>query len=111
MTLTPLKTLKALLLILAAVFLLGLLIDVGLPFAMFIVTFAMGLAIVGPSRWLRWSIVFAIASAAIIAGASYLVPKLPKDSILIGTMTFSLAPLAPAFYLWLGYLARLREPQ
>ena len=98
------------LLVLAPVFFLGLLLEVGLPFAMILMTFTMGLAITGPSRWLRWSIVFVIASAALIASVNYLLPHLPKDGIVIAIITVGLVPLTPAFYLWLAYLAKPRVP-
>ncbi len=47
---------------------------------------------------------------AIIASAADLIPFLHEDGILAGAMAFGLAPLAPALYLWLAYLVRLREP-
>lgn len=100
------KTIKGLIQLLAAIFLLGLLLEIGFPFALVLMTYAMGLALAGPSRWHKWSIVFAIVTALIPAAAIYLWPKLPQDGILIGIIMFGLAPLLPAFYLWLAHQLR-----
>lgn len=105
------KIVKGLLLILATVFLLGLLIQGGLPFALLLMTFTVGLAITGVSRWLRWSIVFVIASAAIFMAAAYAQQHFPKDGIVLGTLIFGFAPLTPAFYFWLAHLSRPSKTQ
>ena len=102
------KSIKVLLQVLAIALLLGLVLEGGLPFAIILVTFTMGLAIAGPSRWLRWSIVFVIASAALIASVIFVQPHLPKGGVVAGVIAVGLIPLAPAFYLWLAYLVRLR---
>jgi hypothetical protein len=104
------KSIKALLQILAIALLFALVLEGGLPFTMILLTFAMGLAIARPSMWLRWSIVFVIASAALIASVIFVQPHLPKEGIVAGVITVGLLPLTPAFYLWLAYLVRLRAP-
>ncbi|MGW8394804.1 hypothetical protein [Pseudoduganella sp. HUAS MS19] len=102
------KAVKAVLPPLAAVFIMALLIETRLAIAAFLVTFFIGLAIAGPSRWLAWSVVFAAANICAMVVLHFLA-KLSIDGILAGLLGFGLLPLTPAFFLWLASLLRRRH--
>ena len=102
------KTIKILLLFLAAVFMLALLIETRLAIATFFVTFFIGWAIAGPARWLAWTVAFIVAGTAATVALYFLV-KLAGDGVLAGVAGFGLLPLTPAFLLWLASLLRLRH--
>lgn len=102
------KTIKILLLFLAAVFMLALLIETRLAVATFFVTFFIGWAIAGPARWLAWTVVFIVAGTAATVALYFLV-KLAGDGVLAGVAGFGLLPLTPAVLLWLASLLRRRH--
>ena len=102
------KAIKILLLLLAAIFMLALLIETRLAIATFFVTFFIGWAIAGPARWLAWTVVFIVAGTAATV-ALYLLVKLAGDGLLAGVAGFGILPLTPAFLLWLASLLRRRH--
>lgn len=102
------KTIKILLVFLAAVFMLALLIETRLAIAAFFVTFFIGWAIAGPARWLAWTVVFIVAGT-VATVALYFLVKLAGDWPLAGVAVFGLLPLTPAFLLWLASLLRRRH--
>jgi hypothetical protein len=102
------KSLKTLLLVLAAVFLLGLLIETRLAIATMLVTFFLGLAIAGPSKWLSLTVALVMTGVFAIT-AVYLLAAWSNGGILAGLIGFGILPLAPALFLWMACLIRRRN--
>lgn len=85
-------------------------LGVGLA-ALPIMTFAIGLAIVGPSKWLKWTGVFLLAAA--VSGVMFVKAAtiLPKDGVWLGIGLFGIVPLLPTLFLWLAVLVRGRKEE
>jgi hypothetical protein len=80
----------------------------GVVFTLTVITFAIGLAIAGPSKWIKWTTVFLLAAAVsglIFATAGTIIPK---DGVWLGLGLFGIVPLLPALFLWLAVLVRGR---
>lgn len=83
-------------------------LHLGVGFALPLLTFAIGLAIVGPSNWFKWVVAFLIVSALSVGAFSFVAAALPKDGVWIGVLSFGLFPLLPALFLWLANAMRKR---
>jgi hypothetical protein len=83
----------------------------GAVLALPIMTFSIGLAIVGPSKWIKWIAVFLIAAMA--SGAIFAIAKafIPMEGVWVGLALFGIVPLLPALFLWLAVLLRGREEE
>jgi hypothetical protein len=76
-----------------------------------VITFAIGLVIAGPSKWIQWTAVFFLAasvSGVIFATAGTIIPK---DGVWLGLGLFGIVPLLPALFLWLAVLVRGRKDE
>jgi hypothetical protein len=78
----------------------------GAALALPIMTFAIGLAIAGPSKWIKWIAVFFLAAA--VSGVIFATAKaiVPVDGVWVGLGLFGIVPLLPALFLWLAVLVR-----
>lgn len=81
----------------------------GMGFALPLLTFAIGLAIVGPSNWLKWVALFSVVAMLTVGAFSLAASILPKDGVWVGLFMFGLIPLLPAFFLWLANVMRRRQ--
>jgi peptidoglycan/LPS O-acetylase OafA/YrhL len=80
-------------------------------FALPIMTFSLGLAIAGPSNWIKWTAVFLLA--AMLSGVIFAlgVAIVPTDGVWLGLGLFGIVPLLPALLLWLAVLVRGRKDE
>jgi hypothetical protein len=81
----------------------------GAVLALPIITFSIGLAIVGPSKWIKWIAVFLLA--AMVSGGIFAIAMaiVPMEGMWVGLGLFGIVPLLPALFLWLAVLVSGRE--
>jgi hypothetical protein len=87
------------------------LLRLGMGIALPLLTFGVGLAVVGPSKWAKWTGAFLLVAAisgVVLAAATAI---LPKDGVWVGLVLFSLVPLLPALFLWVAVLIRGRTEE
>lgn len=81
----------------------------GMVLALPLLTYGIGLAIVGPSKWVKWSGTFLLVAAISGVVLTTATAILPKDGVWVGLGMFCIVPLLPALLLWLAVLVRGRK--
>jgi uncharacterized membrane protein len=74
-----------------------------------LLTFVLGLAIVGPANWVKWTAVFLVTTVVFGALTFFVGLLLPKEGVLAGIYWFGIVPLVPAAILGIANFIRNRS--